>query len=64
MEIGKFLKFSDGVVTTNEYLNEYLSNKLKNYISTVFIHSLSRSKEEEYQYIYLCFISPYLKPKG
>ena len=41
MEIGKFLKFSDGVVTTNEYL----SNKLKNYISTVFINRNAANEE-------------------
>ena len=40
-EIGKFFKFSDGVITTNEYL----SNKIKNYISTVFINRNSVNEE-------------------
>ena len=41
MEIGKFLKFSDGVIITNEYL----SNKLKNYTSNVFINRNAANEE-------------------
>ena len=41
LEFEKILRFSDGVITTNEFL----SNELKNYVSTVFINRISVNEE-------------------
>ena len=41
IKIGKFLNISDGIITTNEYL----SNELKNYASTIFINSKGYNKK-------------------